>query len=188
MSTIGREINNLKQRGKIRTNTIGHIHVAKNSSNVHVKTRKIRLKQRIKGYKAQDPGDVVQVDTIIRFDYGIKRYIFTAIDVYTRTAFAFAYKTHSSKNAFDFFSKLKQVMPFKIKHVQTDNGHEFLKDFQQGLKALNITQFFNYPRCPKMNCFIERFNRTLQEDCINKYSSLLEDTDKFNNSLIDYLL
>lgn len=188
ISTIGREIKYLKEKGKIRTNKIGHIHVGKRSSNVHIKTRKIKAKERIKGYRAQCPGDVVQIDTIVRFDYGIKRYIFTAIDIYSRLAFAYTYKTHSSKNAFDFFSKLKEVMPFSIQHVQTDNRHEFLKDFQQGLSALGITQFFNYARCPKMNCFIERFNRTVQEDSINKYSSLLEDTDKLNDNLIDYLI
>ena len=30
-----------------------------------------------------------------------------------------------AKSAKDFFSKLKQVAPFKIKAVQTDNGLEF---------------------------------------------------------------
>ena len=103
-------------------------------------------------------------------------------------AFAYTYKTQSSKNAYDFFLKLKEVVPFEIKNIQTDNGKEFLKDFQQGIKTLGITQFFNYPRCPKMNCFVERFNRTIQESCINKYSSFLENTNKFNNYLIDYLI
>ena len=188
MSTIGREISYLKEKGKIRTNKRGSLYVSKYSSNVHVKTRKRRHKERIKDYRAQAPGDVVQIDTIVRFDYGIKRYIFTAIDTYSRMAFAYTYKTQSSKNAYDFFLKLKEVVPFTIKHVQTDNGKEFLKYFQKGLEVLNITQFFNYPRCPKMNCFVERFNRTIQESCINKYSSFLENTNKFNNYLIDYLI
>jgi hypothetical protein len=47
MSTIGREIKKLKEKGKIKTNKIGHMHVSKNSSKVHVKTRKIRRKVRV---------------------------------------------------------------------------------------------------------------------------------------------
>jgi putative transposase len=53
-----------------------------------------------------------------------------------------------------------------------------------------IVHFFTYPRCPKQNGVVERFNRTLQEDCVEKNRELLEGEDPkaFNNELIDYLL
>ena len=66
------------------------------------------------------------MDTIVRFEHGIKRYIFSAIDVKSRFAFAYTYKTGSSLSASDFVQKLDRVSPFPIKAVQTDNGSEFL--------------------------------------------------------------
>jgi len=82
-------------------------------------------KKRVFGYKVSDIGDLVQMDTIVRFEHGIKRYIFSAIDVKSRFAFAYAYKASTSRSAADFIHKLDKVSPFPIKAVQTDNGSEF---------------------------------------------------------------
>jgi len=46
-------------------------------------------------------------------------------DVKGRFAFAYAYKRLSSKTSMDFMKKLKEVVPFPITHIQTDNGSEF---------------------------------------------------------------
>jgi len=48
--------------------------------------------------------------------------------------------------------------------VNTDNGSEFLKNFEQACNKMNIQHFFTYPRTPKMNPLAERFNRTIQEE------------------------
>ncbi len=51
-----------------------------------------------------------------------------------------------------------------------------------------IEQWLTYPKCPKMNAHIERFNRTLQEDCINHAEDLLfADTQAFNDRLWGYV-
>ena len=146
-------------------------------------------KKRVFGYKVKKVGDLVQMDTIVRFEHGVKRYIFSAIDVKSRFAFAYAYKTKSSKSASDFIHKLDKVSPFNIKAVQTDNGSEFMGTSDSTLKDLSIVHLFSYPRSPKQNAYVERFNRTLQEDIVEEYRELLEtDLDTFNNKLIDYLL
>jgi len=147
-------------------------------------------KKRVFGYQVKQPGDLFQLDTIVRFEHGIKRYILTAIDVVSRFAFAYAYKSHSSKSAGDFAQKLIKITPYPIKAIQTDNGSEFLKVFDQTIAKNGIVHFFTYPRCPKQNGTIERFNRTLQEEHVEKYRELLEypDTKTFNDYLIDYLL
>ena len=45
-----------------------------------------------------------------------------------------------------------------------------------------------YPKCPKMNAHVERFNRTLQEECIDYHEDLLfTDLQLFNDRLWDYL-
>jgi DNA polymerase III delta subunit len=76
------------------------------------------------------------MDTIAIFTAGIKRYIFTAIDVRTRFAFAYAYTSNSSANGRDFLKKFTSVAPFAISHIQTDNGGEFLKHFSQSCQDI----------------------------------------------------
>ena len=148
-----------------------------------------RHKTRIdKKFKAHLPGSCVQIDTVVRFDLGTKRYILTAIDLFSRFTFAFAYSKLSSAVALDFFHKLHQVTPFSITAVKTDNGLEFLGEFDDYLNRKQITHYFSYPRTPKSNAFIERFNRTIQEEFIDAHVQLLQDTTHFNEKLIDYLL
>ena len=65
------------------------------------------------------------MDTVSIFTDGIKRYMFTALDMTTRFAFAYAYKSNSSANGRDFLRKFTSVAPFPISHIQTDNGSEF---------------------------------------------------------------
>lgn len=147
-------------------------------------------KQRVFGYEVKNPGDLFQIDTVIRFEYGIKRYITTAIDVVSKFSFAYTYKSHSSLQTTDFVNKLIKVTPYPIHAVQTDNGSEFLDNFDRTIAKAGIVHFFSYPRCPKQNAVIERFNRTLQEEFVEQNSQLLEEkeTKLFNDLLIDYLL
>jgi putative transposase len=81
------------------------------------------------------------------------------------------------------------VSPFKIELIQTDNGLEFEKYFREYIKKVKIVHYHNYPRCPKMNAYIERFNRTIQEEFINKnLSQIRYDMAIFNQKLMDYLI
>ncbi len=147
-------------------------------------------KKRVFGYEVKHPGDLFQIDTVVRFEYGIKRYIVTAIDVVSKFSFAFTYKSHNSLSTSDFMHKLIQVTPYPIKAVQTDNGSEFLNVCDQAMVKSGIVHFFTYPRCPKQNGVVERFNRTLQEEFVEENRVLLEEkeTKFFNDKLIDYLL
>jgi len=131
----------------------------------------------------------MELDTIVRFVGGIKRYILTAVDVERKFAFAGAYTNHSSASAADFLRKLISVCPFLIDEIQTDNGSEFAKNFESACASLGLTHFNTYPRSPKMNAFIERFNRTISEDFIMLNRSLLRDNiDAFNEKLVGWLL
>jgi len=131
----------------------------------------------------------MELDTVIRFIDGTKRYILTAIDVERRFAFAAAYSSHSSGTAADFLTKIITVCPFPITELQTDNGSEFAKHFESACIALHLTHFHTYPRTPKMNAHIERFNRTLSEDFLQTHRILMrDDLSAFNRSLVDWLL
>ena len=131
----------------------------------------------------------MELDTIVRFVDGVKRYILTAIDVERKFAFAGAYTSHSSASAADFLRRVLEVCPFVIDELQTDNGSEFALNFEQACTALGLTHFHTYPRSPKMNPFIERFNRTISEDFIMQNRPLLrDDVSAFNLKLVDWLL
>lgn len=146
-------------------------------------------RQRVFGYQVAKIGDLLQLDAIVRFERGIKRYLLTAIEVKSKFAFAYSYPTLSSKVAADFIGKLIRISPFEIKAIQTDNGSEFLKLADEAMKKQGIVHFFSYPHCPKQNAVIERFNRTLQEEMVEANRLLLEtDLNLFNQKLIDYLL
>jgi transposase InsO family protein len=180
-SYVGRVIHDLKERGVLR-NTVPLSFYARTGKH-HEK----RITKRKKVRRTHKQG--MEIDTIIRFINGTKRYILTAIDVENRFAFAGAYTTHSSANAADFLQKLIVVCPYPITQLQTDNGSEFALRFEEACQKLNLTHFHTYPRCPKMNAHIERFNRTVSEDFIMWNRALLgDDIDAFNEKLVDWLL
>lgn len=187
-STIGRVIQDLKAKQLIPNNI--RLYLSGKTSNIlERKPQKRRKKLRRKNYQPQRAGDLIQLDTITKFISGVKRYVLTAIDLKSDFAFAYSYTTPSSLNTKDFFEKLTLVSPFKIARIQTDNGSEFEKYFREYIHKEKIVHFHNYPRCPKMNAYIERFNRTIQEEFIDWHRQLLaDDLNGFNHKLMDWLL
>lgn len=155
-------------------------------------TGKIRFKRkkklRRKGYQPQKPGDLVQCDGITLFLEGMKRYILTGVDLKSKFAFAFTYNSLSSAKAQDLLKKFEQVAPFPISRIQTDNGSEFEKYFDQYLKKKGITHFYIYPRRAKENGVVERFHRTLKEEFLTLKEDLLVDTEEFNRELMKWLI
>ena len=117
--------------------------------------------------KVEYPGHVVALDTVEIFVQGMRRYVVTFKDIYTRFSFAWGTKSHASLVAKEFFDLCLLVFPYPITFVLTDNGSEFKKHFNEELFRLHLTHYHTYPRTPKMNAHLERFNRTIQEDYIN---------------------
>lgn len=181
-STIGKVIkrNNLfyQKQGKLYHNPNSKF--AKNKA----KTTRLRIRY---APKHQEFGHL-QMDTILRFQDGIKYYFYTAVDTKGKFAFCLPYKTLTSTNTLDFYQKLVQVIPYKILSIQTDNGLEFLGQFDDYLQKQNIPHFFTYPRCPKINGVVERFNRTIQEEFIDPNLHLIHNPKIFSSKLADYLL
>jgi putative transposase len=186
-STVGRIIRDLKDKGKLsRSNkvTINGLTGALVIRQSKPKKRKLRRK----GFSPQLPGDLVQMDTVAIFVAGLKRYIFTAIDVNTRFAFAYAYPSNSSANGNDFLGKVLKVAPFVIRRVQTDNGSEFAQHYDQYCQDNGLTHFFNYPKHPQSNGCLERFNRTIQDQFVYLYEDLMDELPLFNRKLMHYLI
>jgi hypothetical protein len=135
------------------------------------------------------PGHVMALDTIEKQRNGCRMYILTAIDIFTRTTFSIATRSHSSKTFAHFFFLIMQMFPYEIKNVLTDNGSEFKKYLAELLEQNHITHYHTYPKTPKMNAHCESFNGTIQEEFVDYNVNLLfDDTSLFNEKLKEYLI
>ena len=180
ISTIGRLI---KDCGGLR---MFPQKVRHNGQIVPLKRKKLPRKP--KDFKATYPGHLVALDTIERIVHGSRRYIITFEDIHTRFAFAWATNSHASLAAKEFFDYCRKVFPFSFSFVLTDNGSEFAKHFSEELKHLHLVHYHTYPRTPKMNAHVERFNRTIQEEFVDYHDGELLEVDVFNRKLIDWLI
>lgn len=181
ISTMGRILSDLKKKNLLPH--YGQVSLSAKTGKMIERPFKPRKKQRRpKGHR------VLEVDTIVRFIDGTKRYLLTSIDTEARSAFAGAYTNHGSASATDFLIKARTVLPFCPPDTQSDNGSEFGKYFHAAAQKAG-THFNTHPRTPKENAHIERFNRTLDEDFIRSHRALLrDDVPAFNEALIEWLL
>ena len=127
-------------------------------------------------------GDLVQVDTIHRMISEKKRlYVFVLIDVYSRWVYAKAYEKMSGRHTIRFVNEAQRNASFHFEMLQSDHGPEFSKWFTS-----RIQKDHRYTRIgkPNDNAHIERFNRTLQEECLDK---LPHDVRIINCALKKYL-
>lgn len=148
------------------------------------KKRKLRTKHPI---RPQHFGHIV-ADTVQRVNDGIKDYLYSAIDAKLKFALTIPYKRLTSRNMVDFYERFKSVYPWKIFSWQCDNGAENLGEFEKRLKPDGIIQIFSYPRCPKINTFIERYNRTVQEEFVDYHLDIIHNKKLFCQELADYLI
>lgn len=187
-STVGRILSDLKTQGKLPK--YSKLSVNGRTGRLHARKYKHKLKKERRGnYQPKEAGDLVQMDCVIKFINGIRRYVISAIDYNSAFAFSMAYTSLSSAKAKDFLTRFIKVAPFVVKRIQTDNGSEFYKLFHQACIDLGLIHFWNYPKRPTMNAKIERYNRTIQEEFVDWYlEDLGYDIDSFNYKLIDWLL
>lgn len=188
VATIGRMISDLKETGELLDSNKRVLRMDGRSGTFSYRRVKRQKKLRRKGYVPQAAGDLVQIDSITHFAAGIKKYLITAVDVNTRFAFACAYPTLNSLAAKDFMGKLLMVTPFKIERIQTDNGGEFEKYFRDFVADNKIVHYNTYPKHPQSNGYIERFNRTIQEQYVHNNDYRLDNLNDFNQGLMEYLI
>lgn len=126
-----------------------------------------------KGFRAQRPGEVLALDTVIAIRDGVRRTLFGCLDLRSRFALALVTPGFSSKRAGDFFDLAPGLFPGRVDRVLSENGSEFEGAFARLLKAKGIGRYHTYPRSPKRNAHLERFNRTVQEEFLIHHEDLL---------------
>lgn len=157
---------------------------------INHKSSRRKTKKRLRMKYAPRPSNLghIQMDTVIRIEDGIRYYIYSAIDIKGKFALSLPYKKANTANTLDFFEKLKLVYPGVILSVQTDNGSEFLGMFEEHLAKNNIKHYFIYPRCPRINGVVERYQRSLQEEFVDPNVYLIHNADEFSKALAEYII
>jgi hypothetical protein len=172
-------------------------------------------KRKPKDYKPTQVGELIQLDAVTvqttipdKTTGALKRkniYFICGIDIVSRLAYSHQYEHLNSTSTTDFIQKFECELTqltkqqtdnenhkIKIKKIQTDNGQENHKNFITHLDKEGIEHFWNYPRSPKMNAFIEKFNHTIQSECIEwnlhylRHGQQTQFTQKLTNFLHFY--
>lgn len=132
--------------------------------------------------EASKQGDLVMVDTIhLMVNPTTRIYVYTLIDVYSRWCYALAVSRISARKSIEFVRRAETLAPFVFRCIQSDHGNEFSQHFTERIKILHR---HSRVRRPNDNSYLERFNRTLQEECLR---SIQTDVRLFNRVLPRYL-
>ena len=115
-----------------------------------------------------EPGGLVQADTmhITRSDYS-RYYIYAVLDLYSRFGYAEYKENIRQTDSLNVILNASKYFGFIFQMVQTDNGPEFKTGFRHNLKSHHIILRHSRIRRPNDNAHVERFIRTIQEECFN---------------------
>lgn len=120
-------------------------------------------------------GDLVQVDTIHLLRPEGRVYVFTLLDVYSRWAYARAYPHANTATALRFVQRAQRRASFRFKMLQSDHGSEFSQWFSDRVFSVHR---HSRVRRPNDNAHLERFNRTIQEECLDGVPKTVNDLNK----------
>lgn len=117
----------------------------------------------------ENPGDLVQIDTIHFITYGgFKFYVYTLLDVASRWTQAKVSLKINTHNSLKFVKEAQKKAEFKFQMLQSDHGSEFSTWFTEHVRRLGMNHRHSRVRQANDNGHLERFNRTLQEECLNQ--------------------
>ncbi|HBX8428191.1 TPA: IS481-like element ISKpn28 family transposase, partial [Klebsiella pneumoniae] len=98
-----------------------------------IKKRSVKPR-RPKQYRPVKTGELIGMDAIELRMGDLRRYIITMIDEHSDYALALAVPSLNSDITSHFFSKATKLFPVAIRQVVTDNGKEFLGNFDKTLQ------------------------------------------------------
>lgn len=135
------------------------------------------------------PGELVQTDTIhyiCPITYR-RRYVYTVIDLYSRMAYAEIHNKIGPGIAATTIKKAQEACGFRFSMVQADNGPEFSSYFEKTLARQGIQTRHSRLGRPNDNAHIERFNRTIQEECLGSRISSRVTSVTLQNKINQYI-
>lgn len=115
------------------------------------------------------PGALLEADTVhVMLADGSRLYVYTLIDLYSRWAYAEVAKRITAAASGVFIARAQAEATFHFGMVQTDNGGEFQKMFRFRIYKLGLAHRYSRVRRSNDQAHIERFNRTIQEECLDQ--------------------
>lgn len=151
-----------------------------------VRKRKVYFHTPVPSVVSDAPGSLVEVDTIhyVRSDMS-RFYIYSVIDTCTRLAYAEYHRSISPSVSVQVIHQATKHFGFPLQVIQTDHGIEFSQCFYFALQRQHIPVKYIRVRKPNDNAHIERFNRTLQEEC---FGARTPSERTISKQLQDYLV
>src|SRR5215472_8209499 len=138
------------------------------------------VRRRPQRYEKQRPGELLHLD--VKFLPALRNarydYEFAAVDDFTREAIAWITTEQTSRTATEFLERVLQHFPYRVEAIMTDNAWMFSMQhafhshrqtrFQQLCHSLGIEHRLLRPYAPECNGKVERFFRTVDDECLNR--------------------
>jgi transposase InsO family protein len=139
--------------------------------------RPVRPKPR--RYEKQRPGELIHLD--LKYLPALRNarndFEFAAVDDFSREAVVWITTDQTSAAATAFLERVAATLPYPIEAVLTDNALAFtmrhalhaerLTRFQQACESLGIAHHLLRPYAPQSNGKVERFFRTVDDECLH---------------------
>ena len=124
----------------------------------------------------EKPGVLVEIDTIHDGPHEDRLYVYTMLDVCSRFAHALPTKRITTHHSLRFVRTAP--LPFPVATLQSDHGPEFSKWFTTMVAVDGVAHRHSRIRRPNDNAHLERFNRTIQEECLYRIPRNLKSWQK----------
>lgn len=131
---------------------------------------------------AEKPGVLVEIDTIHDGPHEDRLYIYTMLDVCSRFAHARPVEHINTHRSLRFVREAP--LPFPVANLQSDHGPEFSKWFTKMVAVDGVAHRHSRVRRPNDNAHLERFNRTIQDECLSRISRNLR---SYRKEIPEYL-
>lgn len=130
-------------------------------------------------------GALLQADTIhIIAPDGSRIYVYTLIDLYSRWAYAEVAERIGANASVLFLVRARDASSFPFEMIQTDHGSEFSTWFTHALWRMGMKHRHGRVRQSNDNAHVERFNRTIQEECLDRTTHTIP---SFKKALAEYM-
>lgn len=155
----------------VSLSTVGRIIARHKLANAWYGRKGKTIRRRTPRPRVEAPGSFLEMDTIHFKDWKTKQayYVYTLIDLKSRWAYAEYAPRISPNRTNDFVLSALSQLPFHVQLIQTDNGQEFGRTCEAYLNAHDIQQRRIRLGRKNDNAHIERFNRTLQDECLGRW-------------------
>ena len=134
----------------------------------------------------EKPGMLVQIDTVLDGIPEGRLCVYTLLDVCSRWAYAFPTERINTHRSLSFVKAAQGASPFSFQTIQSDHGAEFSLWFTKRINEHGLAHRHSRIRTPSDNGHLERFNRTIQEECLSRISRKLRVWRKEIPEYLDY--